>query len=500
MTAPISRSPLSQSMPQLKLPTGWTLQPSTKTRSQLLEARKRALLPDPTFDLDKDGVVGSQDLFLAKRFDKDGDGRLNPTEREAAEKAMREGVTEQFVWGVEQSAPHRSYRLLQKRGVVVDSEDFTGVLSTYPLSQSSPGKTQTQLRQERAQARLAALHEQRQLWEAQHPFMKQVESREYSSAPREYTTKTQKIDLAQKKVRLMAGLSPAPTELPARLSPPQDYASEPHFKTKSQLDKERKRKLLEDLHMQENYGHKTADMRLHEREAQEVTILPPNVKNRTYSEIKEQQRQQTNEFNLKTFSNTVVGIHGQELPQFHDAHVEDPQYWQLRPGYVVQPQVTSRLHLLAGQKFWAPKDRYALADVEDSPPPPDSFKSVHVLPEVVEAQLPEKPNQHVPNPYVHWALDDPQRPLPKKHEYRWTTLVHLFTKGSVFAPLKDPDIVSADEVAEDAKVNSTSVSSELAGTLHSVSTTKKSTLGQGKKLMKQGATLVRSSGFQTSNG
>jgi len=70
----------------------------------------------------------------------------------------------------------------------------------------------------------------------------------------------------------------------------------------------------------------------------------------------------------------------------------------------------------------------------------------------------------------------------------------------VFAPLKDPDIVSADEVTEDPKANSTSVTSELGGTMQSISTTKKSTLGLGKKLMKQGTTLVRSSGFQTSNG
>ena len=498
MTAPISRSPLSQSLPQLKLPVGWTLQPSTKTRSQLLEERRRAMLPDPTFDLDRDGVVGSQDLFLAKRFDKDGDGRLNPAEREAADKALREGVTEQFIWGVEQSAPHRSYRLLQKRGVVVDSEDFAGIRSTYPQTDSSPSKTQTQLRHDRAQARLATLQQQRQLWEAQHPFVHQVETRDYSSAPREYSTKTEKIDLAQKKVRLKAGLLAVPTELPLRVSLPQDYELNPSFKTKAQMDRERKRKLLEDLHMQENYGHKTADQRLQEREAQEVTILPPNVKNRTYSDIKEQVRRQTNEYNLKTFSNIVVGIHSKELPQFHE--VQDPQYWQLRPGYVEQPQATSRLHLLAEQRFWAPKDRYALADVEESPPPPDSFKAVHKLPEAVETELPEKPNRHVPKPYVHWDLDDPRRPAPVKHEYRWTTLVHLFTKGSVFAPLKDPDIVSADEVIEDPKANSTSVTSELGGTQQSISTTKKSTLGLGKKLMKQGTTLVRSSGFQTSNG
>ena len=496
MTALSSRNPLSQSMPQLKLPSGWSLQASTKTRTQLLEERRQAMLPHPSFDLDKDGIVGSQDLFLAKRFDKDGEGRLNSAERRAAEQALKEGVTKQFVWGVEQSAPHRSFRLLQKRGIVVDTEDFSEVRSTYPQTQASPGKTQTQLRHERAQARLAALKEQRQRWEEKHPFVLQVETREYPNVSPQYSTKTEKIDLEQKKARLQAGLSAVPTEPLPRPFVPQGYVSAPHFTTKTQLDRERKRRLLEDLHEQGNFDHKNADMRLGEREAREVTILPPDVKNRTATEIKEQLRRETNSYNVKTFSNVVVGIHGQDLPQFHTA---DLKYWELRPGYVPEPQVTSHKHLLADQRFWAPKDRYALADVEHTPPPPDSFKAVHVRAPVKEEQLSVKPTQCVPKPYVHWALDDPRRPPPVKHEYRWTTLVHLFRKGSVFAQLKDPDIENIDEIV-DAKASSPSDTSELAGTMQSVSTTKKSTLGLGKKLMKQGATLVRSSAFQGSNG
>ena len=46
--------------------------------------RKKEFIPDPTFDLDGDGIVGGRDLVLAKRFDKDGDGRLNTGERKAA--------------------------------------------------------------------------------------------------------------------------------------------------------------------------------------------------------------------------------------------------------------------------------------------------------------------------------------------------------------------------------------------------------------------------------
>ena len=53
-------------------------------------------MPDLTFDLDGDGIVNDRDLVLAKHFDKDGDGRLNTPEKEAAMKAIEEGFEKKF--------------------------------------------------------------------------------------------------------------------------------------------------------------------------------------------------------------------------------------------------------------------------------------------------------------------------------------------------------------------------------------------------------------------
>lgn len=39
--------------------------------------RKKADLPHESFDLDCDGFISNTDLFLAKRFDVDKDGKLN---------------------------------------------------------------------------------------------------------------------------------------------------------------------------------------------------------------------------------------------------------------------------------------------------------------------------------------------------------------------------------------------------------------------------------------
>ena len=46
-----------------------------------------------------------------------------------------------MMWGVEQSGSLRSYRVLQKRGQIIDAEDFLGITGTYdehPLSKVVP--------------------------------------------------------------------------------------------------------------------------------------------------------------------------------------------------------------------------------------------------------------------------------------------------------------------------------------------------------------------------
>jgi hypothetical protein len=44
-----------------------------------------------------------------------------------------QGFEEQFVWNVEVQGSNRPFRIMQKRGVIVDAEDFLPVRSTYPV-------------------------------------------------------------------------------------------------------------------------------------------------------------------------------------------------------------------------------------------------------------------------------------------------------------------------------------------------------------------------------
>lgn len=69
---------------------------------------------------------------MSRLFDKDKDGKLNPEERKAAEAAIASGMMDKLVWGLEAQGKHRGTRILQKRGVIIDHDDFSGITKTYP--------------------------------------------------------------------------------------------------------------------------------------------------------------------------------------------------------------------------------------------------------------------------------------------------------------------------------------------------------------------------------
>ena len=80
--------------------------------TDLTANRRREYVPDISYDLDGDGIVGNRDLVLSKLFDKDGDGRLNAAERKNADEAIRNGIDDKMVWNVEQSGALRSFRIM----------------------------------------------------------------------------------------------------------------------------------------------------------------------------------------------------------------------------------------------------------------------------------------------------------------------------------------------------------------------------------------------------
>lgn len=106
--------------------------PEKMTVTKLKEIRKKEILPDLSYDLDGDGFVGGRDYVVARRFDEGFKNYLTEEERAKVKKALQEGYESNFVWNVESSGAQRPYRIMQKRGVIVDGDDFLGVTDTYP--------------------------------------------------------------------------------------------------------------------------------------------------------------------------------------------------------------------------------------------------------------------------------------------------------------------------------------------------------------------------------
>ena len=82
--------------------------------------------------MDGDGIVGPREYVIAKRFDEDKDGKLNEQERKNAIQALKNGVEDEYKWNIEQAGSKRNHRIIQKRGVIVDAEDYSQMLDTYP--------------------------------------------------------------------------------------------------------------------------------------------------------------------------------------------------------------------------------------------------------------------------------------------------------------------------------------------------------------------------------
>ena len=104
------------------LPSSWTHTPSVKTRSELLLRRRQEFIPDITYDIDGDGFVDHKDMAIAKMFDKNKDGILDDEEKAEMMKALKDGMMDRYVWGLEQTGSNKHPRLIQKNGnIITDS-------------------------------------------------------------------------------------------------------------------------------------------------------------------------------------------------------------------------------------------------------------------------------------------------------------------------------------------------------------------------------------------
>ena len=106
--------------------------PRSKHRSELVKKVKKINMPHISYDIDGDGYVSAEDYFLAKRFDLDGNGLLDPDEQEVgryimAQEFFRNHRDDVHLYGPEWNQPEKknieslaTAQTFQKVGQTVD--------------------------------------------------------------------------------------------------------------------------------------------------------------------------------------------------------------------------------------------------------------------------------------------------------------------------------------------------------------------------------------------
>ena len=434
------------------------------TQTELFLKRKKEKIPDISYDLDKDGYVGGRDYVIAKRFDVDNDGKLNEQEKKAAYEGIKNNIEANYIWDVDKLGGKRPLRLLQKRGKFIEAEDFLPIRDTYPkhpISDIIPKcATFTDLKNRRNEENRKIINEKMlELEKIKHEKLsKNIENINNYNIPKKnpkFTSMNQIRAEKRKLQRIKCGLDPIVSDNRNNvINPPTlDYIYNPKHKTKKEID---------DDHHKENYSeskklsmrkHKTDIERLNEREDEIFANLYSTEERKTYTKIKEKNRKEANEYNIKTFSKQTLGVHGHDLPQF-SKNEKLKYFWKNKEDYCENPKYQSQREYLESIKYYKPpgEDLYLNEHRDESPKWIDPFKKEHYpLEKKKEKNLITNLNEinifHNFDPAVVKELDyNPKQ----KHIVRWTSVVHQFApnkfkKGRFFDSLPESKENKNDE-------------------------------------------------------
>lgn len=398
----------------------WLGSPEIKTRTELIRKRKKELLPDPSFDIDKDGHVSSLDFFVAKIFDEDKDGKLNATERAKAEDALKNGYLDRFKLGLESSGPDSLLRTIQKRGVIIQGDDTSKILQTYPIIKhvSLPSIT----------SRSELINTRKHIQNAIKPFETAFRFEKLPVIPEGYVPNPKFNSISDIKsaftqtLRNGMGMT-APTDIKNTKIPTTEYIKSPKYSSKTEMQSEKKKELLENLHSKANYNYFTRDQHLLEREKYLISHSVSQQEGLTINKIKEKEKKENNEYNSKTFSNLSIGVHGKELPKFSGTLNE---FWKARNGYKESPAHNSNLIMTLTKRNSGLIDKYCEADITSR----DYFEYPHVRLDKKKTDLADKPNHTMPyGQYTPVEATESDFKSPQ-HTYRLSNIMGYFLESA----------------------------------------------------------------------
>ena len=405
------------------------------TRTKLLEKRKKEKIPDISYDLDGDGYVGGRDYVLAKRYDVDGDGKLNEIEKKNALEGIKNGVEREYVWNLENQGGKRAFRILQKRGKIIDAEDFIPLQESYPkhpISFKEPKngiKTLAELKEYRIKKTKEEINEKMKDFEKKHPYKLIHESYHIENKTKPLYNSINEIkDKAHREARIKAGLSEKETDIKiTNRDPTLAYVYSPKHKVKEDIRKDflKESKDISDILTSRKHLNDTERLKIREDEI--FDKLFHREEGFTYTKLKEIRRIKQNEYNLKTFADHPKGVHGHELPKF-SANENTKEFWKLQDGYVENPKHKSQFEYLQEIKYWKKPEELLLSEHREYVEPKQMKRAL---------TIPNKKKEITPNinKINFYEGFDPNyvKPIEYKiksdHNYRWTTLVSKFSSG-----------------------------------------------------------------------
>ena len=422
---------------KIKIPweTNQLYKSTPMTRTKLLERRKKEKIPDISYDLDGDGYVGGRDYVLAKRYDVDGDGKLNEIEKKNALEGIKNGVEREYVWNLENQGGKRAFRILQKRGKIIDAEDFIPLQESYPkhpISFKEPKngiKTLTELKEYRTKKTKEEINEKMTEFEKSHPYKIVEESYHIQNKTKPLYSSINEIrEKAHRDARIKAGLSEKETDIKITdKDPTLAYVYSPKHKVKEDLRKDFLKESQDISKILTSRKHLNDTERLKIREDEIFDKLFKKEDGLTYTKLKEMRRIKQNEYNLKTFADHPKGVHGHELPKF-SANENTKEFWKLQDGYVENPKHKSQFEYLQEIKYWKKPEELLLSEHREYVEP-TQIKRTFTMP---SKKTEITPNINKINFYEGF---DPNyvKPIEYKiksdHNYRWTSLVSKFSSG-----------------------------------------------------------------------
>ena len=427
------------------------------TRTKLLERRKKERIPDISYDLDGDGFVGGRDYVLSKRYDVDGDGKLNEIERKNALEGIENGVEKEYVWNLENQGGKRAFRILQKRGKIIDAEDFIPLQDTYPkhpISFKEPKngiKTLSELKEYRYQKTKDEIIEKMKNFEKNHPFKIVQESYQLENKNQPLYHSINEIkDKLHRDARIKAGLSEKETDIKITdKDPTLAYIYSPKHKVKGDIRKDLLQESKDISNILTSRKHLNDTERLKIREDEIFDKLYHKEDGFTYNKLKEQRRLKQNEYNLKTFADHPKGVHGHELPKF-SANENTKEFWKFQDGYVENPKHKSQFEYLQEIKYWKKPEELLLSEHREYEP--EKVKRNFTMPNKKDEIMPNVNKINFYEGFDPYYVKPIEYKVKSDHNYRWSSLVSKFSSGKFRTGRLFDAIVQEDQKKEMEKL------------------------------------------------